>query len=162
MGNGKLPAKASNEDIQAFLEKVAATSARQSGSGPGRLIFALDATASREPTWDHACHIQGEMFTETALLGGLEINWLITEVLVNSQLRDKKFGSLLRQMTSVFCLAGETQFRKVLKHALNETKKQPVSTRFCWRLCEEDVDALGAVAGEWAFWGSRIYFSRGF
>ena len=54
MGNGKLPAKTSSEDIQAFLEKVAATSARQSGSGPGRLIFALDATASREPTWDHA------------------------------------------------------------------------------------------------------------
>ena len=73
MGNGKLPAKTSNEDIKAFLEKVAATPVRQSGSGPGRLIFALDATASREPTWDHACHIQGEMFRETALLGGLEI-----------------------------------------------------------------------------------------
>jgi hypothetical protein len=24
----------------------------------GRLIFALDATASREPIWDHACRIQ--------------------------------------------------------------------------------------------------------
>ena len=39
----------------------------------GRLIFAMDATASREPTWDHACHIQGEMFRETQALGGLEI-----------------------------------------------------------------------------------------
>ena len=42
-------------------------------SGQGRLIFAMDATASREPTWDRACHIQGEMFETTAGLGGLAI-----------------------------------------------------------------------------------------
>jgi hypothetical protein len=35
----------------------------------GRLIIALDATTSREPTWDHASRIQGEMFEATAALG---------------------------------------------------------------------------------------------
>ena len=33
----------------------------------------MDATASREPTWDRACRIQGEMFEATAALGGLDI-----------------------------------------------------------------------------------------
>ena len=42
-------------------------------SGRGRLIFALDATASRDPTWDRACQLQGEMFEATASLGGLDI-----------------------------------------------------------------------------------------
>src|SRR5262245_23084506 len=36
----------------------------------GRLIFALDATASRQPTWDTACTLQGEMFCE---IGGLDL-----------------------------------------------------------------------------------------
>jgi hypothetical protein len=38
-----------------------------------RLIFALDATASREPTWDSACRIQGEIFEATAAIGGLDL-----------------------------------------------------------------------------------------
>ena len=166
MGNGKLPAKTSSEDIQAFLEKVAATSVRPSGSEPGRLIFALDATASREPTWDHACHIQGEMFTETALLGGLEIQLAyyrgFGEFQATAWTRNSE--SLLRQMTSVFCLAGETQFRKVLKHALNETKKQPVDALvFVGDCVEEDVDALGAVAGELGILGVPVFiFQEGF
>ena len=32
-------------------------------AGRGRLVFALDATMSRQPTWDLACRLQGEMFT---------------------------------------------------------------------------------------------------
>src|ERR1700690_3557737 len=43
------------------------------GGGRGRLIFALDATASREPSWDRACRIQGEMFEATAGIGGLDV-----------------------------------------------------------------------------------------
>ena len=57
--------------VDAFLETVAATPAR--GGGGGRLIFAMDATASREPTWDRACGIQGRMFEEAAAVGDL---WL--------------------------------------------------------------------------------------
>ena len=57
-------------DIDNFLSKVAATPAPLKGAGKGRLMFAMDATASREPSWDRACHIQGEMFQATAALGG--------------------------------------------------------------------------------------------
>ena len=46
----------------------------------GRLIFGLDATASRQPTWDTACQLQAEMFREATAVGGLELpaqhaNW---------------------------------------------------------------------------------------
>jgi len=36
-------------------------------------MFAMDATASRKPTWDHACHLQAQMFEATDGLGGLAI-----------------------------------------------------------------------------------------
>ena len=62
-------------DVSAFLRKVSEPSSPTMGvpGKRGRLIFAMDATASREPTWDQACQIQGEMFNETLTLGGLEV-----------------------------------------------------------------------------------------
>ncbi|MBM3512010.1 MAG: VWA domain-containing protein, partial [Alphaproteobacteria bacterium] len=61
--------RSSRAEVDAFLKKVAQTVPVAAG-GRGRLMFALDATASREPTWDRACQIQGQMFAETAALGG--------------------------------------------------------------------------------------------
>ena len=73
-GGGKVPSKkASQANVDAFLDKVRLTPVGKKPGRPGRLLFAMDATASREPTWDMAAHIQGEMFQETAALGGLEI-----------------------------------------------------------------------------------------
>ena len=69
----KLPENATSGAVQDFLRKLAATPAPAPGGPRGRLLFGMDATASREPTWDRACHIQGEMFRETAALGGLDI-----------------------------------------------------------------------------------------
>jgi hypothetical protein len=62
MARSDLPAKASNDQVQDFLRKVAMTPAAKSSDERGRLIFALDATASRGPTWDRASHLQAEMF----------------------------------------------------------------------------------------------------
>jgi hypothetical protein len=39
----------------------------------GRLIFTLDATASRESTWDMAAQLQASMFEEAAKAGGLDV-----------------------------------------------------------------------------------------
>ncbi len=69
----KLPTKSGQAEVDAFLAKVAATPAVKETGARGRLIFAMDATASREPSWDRACHIQSEMFLETDALGGLDI-----------------------------------------------------------------------------------------
>ena len=68
-----LPQKSSKSAIDAFVEKVRATPVIKSGQERGRLMFAMDATGSREPSWDRACQIQGEMFDATASLGGLSV-----------------------------------------------------------------------------------------
>ena len=71
--DNKVPSKTGSQEVADFLEKLAMTPAVRSAEGRGRLVFAMDATASREPTWDRACHIQGEMFKATDSLGGLEV-----------------------------------------------------------------------------------------
>ena len=155
-GERKLPSETGRKDsgpqgVDAFLKKVAAVPAARPSGERGRLIFAMDATASREPTWDHACHIQGEMFKETAALGGLEIQLVYYRGF--GECRAVAWASsaddLLRTMTGVFCLAGHTQIRKVLRHAIAETKKQKVDALvFVGDCLEEDLDQLGQLAGE--------------
>lgn len=150
--DGKLPsAKSSQSDVDAFLRKVAAAPVQKEPGKRGRLIFALDATASRQPTWDRACRTQGEMFKETANLGGLEIQLAFYrgfgEFKVSPWTSDA--DDLLARMTGVVCRAGETQLGKVLRHTVNESKKDRVNALvFVGDCFEEDVDAVGKVAGE--------------
>jgi len=150
-GDKKLPSTSSSADVDAFLRKVAAAPAPPPTGERGRLLFAMDATASREPTWDRASHIQAEMFKETAALGGLDIQLAyyrgFGEFKATPWASDSK--TLLKRMTGVFCLAGHTQIAKVLKHAIAETKRKKVNAVvFVGDCLEEDVDALGHLAGE--------------
>jgi hypothetical protein len=69
----KLPVTSSSEEVETFLNQVAAMPRAKRSGVCGRLIFALDATASRQPTWDHACRYQGELFRAAEDLGGLEV-----------------------------------------------------------------------------------------
>ncbi len=156
----KLPEKARNDDVAAFLEKVARTTAVRSPDGRGRLIFAMDATASRGPTWDRACHIQGQMFQETETLGGLEVQLLFyrgfgeckSSPWVNSS------TDLVRRMTAVRCLGGQTQIGKVLRHAAKETKKKKVNALiFVGDCVEEDIDRLCHLAGELGVLGVPMF-----
>ena len=152
MAGDKLPTKTSSEaDLQAFLRKVAAIPVRPTTGTGGRLIFSLDATASRQPTWDQACQLQGQMFQETAALGGLEVQLSyyrgFGEFEAGAWTADSKI--LTREMSGVFCLAGETQIAKVLRHTVQETKKKRVNALvFVGDCVEEEIDKLGAVAGE--------------
>lgn len=148
----KLPAqKSKDSEISAFLRKVAATPVRKSGGRRGRLIFAMDATASRQATWDWASNIQAEMFLETASLGGLEIQLVYYRGYGEFEVTawTPETTVLLKQMTSVYCQAGETQIAKVLSHAVAETKKQKVDALvFVGDCLEEDIDRLGSIAGQ--------------
>lgn len=142
----------SNDDVSSFLQQVAATPAPAKSSGEhGRLIFAMDATASRQPSWDQAAAIQGQMFHETAALGGLDIQLVFYRGFGEfkvSRWTDQE-ADLQKWMTSVQCRAGETQLSKVLAHAANETARQKVDALvFVGDCCEEDVDRIGAKAGE--------------
>jgi hypothetical protein len=150
-GDKKVPSKTSQGEIDAFLERVALTPAAVAPGERGRLIFAMDATASREPSWDRACHIQAEMFKETAALGGLEIQLVyyrgFGECRASPWVADSQ--ALLKSMTAVRCLAGHTQIRKILKHAIKETEAKKVGALvFVGDCLEEDVDKLGHLAGE--------------
>ncbi len=151
-GDKKVPSKkAAQGGVDVFLEKVRLTPFNKKADRRGRLLFAMDATASRRPAWDMAAQIQGEMFQETAALGGLEIQLAyyrgFGEFRASSWTPDEK--ELLRLMTSVVCLAGETQVGKVLSHAVNETKRQNINALvFVGDSFEEDIDQVGKTAGQ--------------
>ena len=143
--------RSDSADVDAFLRRVAAAPAPVKQGETGRLVFAMDATASREPTWDRACQIQGEMFDATASLGGLSVQLVyyrgFGECRASKWVRDSR--ALVRAMTAVHCLGGHTQIRKVLRHALDETHVQRVHALvFVGDCMEEDVDELCAIAGE--------------
>ncbi|MGF1630096.1 MAG: VWA domain-containing protein [Kiloniellaceae bacterium] len=111
----------------------------------------MDATASREPTWDRASHLQAEMFKETETLGGLEVQLIYYRGFGECKASPwvAESAQLLRFMTGVFCLAGRTQMGKVLKRAIRETKQKKVSALvFVGDAMEEDIDHLGHMAGE--------------
>ena len=65
--------KSSQSDIQAFLTQVSKTPIAIKSKVHGRLIFAMDATASREPMWDMASEVHSEMFEAVADIGGLSV-----------------------------------------------------------------------------------------
>jgi hypothetical protein len=148
-------------DVDAFLSRLAAAPAPQRRAGErGRLIFAMDATASREPSWDTAIQIQAEMFSETASLGGLEVQlaWYrgYGEFRASEWVGDS--NALVRRMSGVRCLAGRTQIGRVLKNAIVEAKRGPVGALvFVGDAMEEDLDALGDLAGRLGLLGVRMF-----
>lgn len=151
MGTKKLPKESNRSEVDAFLRKVASTPIVKAPTQSGRLIFAMDATASRGPTWDHACHIQAEMFEETAGLGGLAIQLCYYRGLNEFRATDwlTNTADLQDRMAAVRCLGGHTQISKVLQHAITETKRKKVNALvFVGDCMEEDIDELCKLAGE--------------
>jgi hypothetical protein len=162
-GDKKLSKPSSRSEIDAFLSQVKNTPAPRSGGG-GRLIFALDATASREATWDHASQLQAQMFQQTAALGGLNIQLCyyrgFGEFHATPWLNNT--GQLLRQMSGVRCLAGHTQIEKLLRHAIKENRSLPSSQKinalvFVGDCIEEDVDKLAHAAGQLGLLGVPVF-----
>lgn len=146
----KLPTKTASAAVAAFLDKVKSTPVARTGAA-GRLMFAMDATASREPTWDRACRIQGEMFSATRSLGALEIQlvWYrgLGEFEAGAWVDNS--AELVRRMTEVTCHAGETQIARVLEHAIAETRRRKVNAVvFVGDCVEESVDCLAKLAGD--------------
>lgn len=162
----KLLDRSSSAEVAAFLEKVAIAPQAPQGEGKGRMIFAMDATGSRGPTWDRACHIQAQMFTETDALGGLEVQLIYYRGFGECRASPwvGKTKELLRFMTRVYCLAGHTQIRKVLKRAIKETEQKKVGALvFVGDALEEDIDDLGHLAGKLGLLGLPCFmFHEGF
>jgi hypothetical protein len=120
----------------------------------------MDATASREPSWDHACRIQGEMFEATSSLGGLEIQLVFYRGFHECKASRwlSSAAALHRAMRSVFCVGGETQIGRVFDHALKEARASRVSALvFVGDAVEENPDALCQRAGELGLLGVPIF-----
>ena len=94
--------------------------------GRARLIFGLDATASRQEIWDLATKLQGEMF---AAASGLEVQLAhyrgLDQFAVSAWTSDSR--ALAGIMTKIFCRAGPTQIRRVLEHAHRENQREKVN-----------------------------------
>ena len=72
--SGRTPAQASSGSVvDAFLTEAKRLAPTATAGPRARLVFALDATMSRQPTWDLACRVQGEMFATAADVGGLSV-----------------------------------------------------------------------------------------
>lgn len=158
--NNNLPQKSSKAEVDAFLQKVSSTPPARHGGLRGRLIFAMDATASREPTWDRACHIQSDMFMQTAALGGLDIQLCYYRGYGEFEASQWLSSSpeLLKRMTGVHCLGGRTQIEKVLRQAIQQTKQKKVQALvFVGDCMEEDVDKLCQLAGELGMLGVPVF-----
>src|SRR5205085_9945432 len=117
-------APSARAEIDAFIKR-ARTLAPSTDGKRGRLIFALDATMSRQPTWDAACQLQGEMFREAAAIGGLDIQLVYYRGF--DECRATPWASdgprLANLMAAITCRGGHTQIGKVLAHARRETDK---------------------------------------
>jgi hypothetical protein len=160
MSGDKLPAKSSSTEVDAFLRDLNRAPAVRPAGGRGRLIFALDATASREPTWDRACRIQGEMFEATAALGGLDVRLVFYRGFAECKASRwmQNAAELHKAMSAVSCIGGETQIERVLEHAIGETKKQRVHALvFVGDAMEENADRLCKLAGELGLLGTPIF-----
>jgi hypothetical protein len=139
-----------SEDIAAFVTKARAMSPHRAGA-KGRLIFALDATMSRQPTWDMACALQADMFREAALSGSLDIRLVyyrgFNECRATGWISDS--AQLARLMGKIDCQGGNTQIGKVLSEARREAVASAVrAVVFVGDAMEESVDDLCAKAGE--------------
>jgi hypothetical protein len=117
----------------------------------GRLIFALDATASREPTWDMAAQLQAQMFEEAAKIGGLDVQLVYyrgtDEVRHTSWFSDAH--ELLGRMSAIRCAAGTTKIARILRHIRTENERENVSAAiFIGDACEEMRGALYEAAAD--------------
>jgi len=139
-----------SDDIAAFVAKAHAMSPNRAGA-KGRLVFALDATMSRQPTWDMACALQADMFREAASLGSLDIRLVyyrgFNECRATGWISDS--AQLAKLMGKIDCQGGNTQIGKVLSEARREAVASGVrAVVFVGDAMEEAVDDLCAKAGE--------------
>ena len=114
--NNQLSKKNTSQAVSEFLDKVDSLPAAHEGGRTGRLVFAMDATASRAGTWDMACKLQGDMFAKSSMVGSLELQLVFFRGY--DECKSTKWLSnpmdMLRLMSKVTCLAGRTQIERCL------------------------------------------------
>lgn len=141
--------KSSSQEVAQFLQKSKVIS--EFVEKQPRLLFAIDATASRQPTWDHARRLQQEMFLASGKVATLAVQLCyyrgFGEFQASSWLTDS--AALAYLMGQVRCEGGHTQISRLLRHAQEEHRKSSVrAIVFIGDAVEENPDALCDLAGQ--------------
>jgi hypothetical protein len=156
--SAKMPA--SETDVEAFLTRVRQAPAPAGQGGRGRLVLAMDATLSRQHSWDQALAIQADMFSEAGKLNGLDVQLVYFRGF--GECRASKWSpdtqSLARLMSGIRCQGGHTQILRVLKHLKAEASAGKVNACvYIGDALEEPIDDLAAVAGEIGLMGVPVF-----
>ncbi len=141
--------KASAGDVQAFLQRARAI--QQFSAGRPRLVFAVDATASRQPTWDLASELQAGMFRASAEVASLSV-----QLAYYRGIGELRFGAwqadgdaLAKTMSHVHCAAGRTQIARLLRRALKQQSECSARALvFIGDAVEESAAQLEELAGQ--------------
>lgn len=165
-GASKPPApRAGAGTVAAFLD--AARRHPPAIAGAPRLVFALDATMSRQATWDVACRVQAGMFEAAAEAGpgasGLRVQLVYFrgsgECAASRFVADPR--ALTGLMSKVVCRGGHTQIGRVLRHVRDLNARDIHRTEavrtfvLVGDAMEERLDDLCAVAGELGLLGVK-------
>ncbi len=146
----KTPARrSSSSEISQFLQQ--SRNITRFSAAQARLLFSLDATASRQPTWDHASHLQQEMFRAVPGDQGLSVQLCyyrgFGEFKATAWTGDPQ--QITRAMAKVSCEGGHTQIERLLRHALAEHGKAKIRAAvFIGDALEENPDTLCQLAGQ--------------
>lgn len=145
--------RASTQSVDQFLARVD-ESPLPARTGPAqRLLFAIDATASRQPTWDLATTLHAALFEEVERLGNITVQLAyfrgLAEFVASPWLTTP--AELKQRMLGVTCQGGQTQIVRLLRHALKEAATRPVRALvFIGDSFEESEPQLLELAGQLA------------
>jgi hypothetical protein len=159
-GSDVAPTPNAGVAIDAFLSSAKGLGPSATAEGRARLVFALDATMSRQPTWDLACRVQGQMFGAVEAIGGLSVQLVYFRGF--DECRASKWviapRALTDLMTQITCRGGHTQIGRVLRHVRHESEKTGVKALvYVGDAMEERIDDLCAAAGELALLGLKAF-----
>ncbi len=152
--------KTKSEKVGDFLAQVKKTPSRIQRENTGRLVFGMDATASRERTWDNACQIQSKMFRATDDIGAINVQLCYYRGFNEFQYSgwSSSGEELIKEMTNVSCLGGHTQIAKIFKHALEEHRTQKIRALvFVGDALEENADELCYLAGKFGVFNIPVF-----
>ncbi len=146
--------------VDAFLDEVNRGAGAHARSPRGRLVFALDATMSRQPTWDLAHLCRAACSSRRPALGGLDVQLVYFRGF--GECRASRFVSggqgLAALMAKIDCRGGHTQIGKVLRHVRDEAKRARVGALvYVGDAMEERLDELCAIAGELGLLGVKAF-----
>ena len=146
--------------VEAFLVEAKRLKPLVGNAPRARLVFALDATMSRQPTWDLACRVQGEMFEAASHAGGLSVQLVYFRGF--GECRSSRWvanpRTLTGLMSTINCRGGQTQIGRVLRHVRTEASQAPVKVLvYVGDAMEESIDDLCAVAGELGLLGVKAF-----